>query len=184
MVDIDVRAVIYLGAHLHVTEDQLATEIRALGGRHRLVDDARGYELTDREQAITDELESGASLAELEARHRDVDSRTLQAILYALATGGSIEEVPRTITIASGTQRTLDLSRPPTICAGRRDLRRGDAARLAPRDGDREGAGGPAHAHADTDRDGRDLRVRRSRPGAPGAKLAQGDGALVLAARE
>ena len=87
---IDVRCIVYLGARMHVSEPRLTNELRALGARFVLRLDATGelarFELTPAEQPILDALRSGATIAELEATHRDLDPRVIAAVIYALAT--------------------------------------------------------------------------------------------------
>ena len=85
-VDLDVRAIVFLGARSHLADE----ELRVPSGCYHLVDELRGFDFTPRELEIATELGTGASVAELEGRHRDVDSRTLQAIAFALTATGTV----------------------------------------------------------------------------------------------
>ena len=93
--ELDVRAVIYLGAHKFLSEQRLALELRQLGSYFTL--DAEAFEqlyrfgFTDDERPILHALRAGTSLPELETL-REIDPRTAQAVLYALA---SCETVTR-----------------------------------------------------------------------------------------
>ncbi len=93
-VSVDVRAVVYLGAHMHLSNERLAAELRKLGTHftltHGAADDIPAFGFTDIERPIVKALRGGASLPELEATHREVDPRTLHAVVYALATCGAV----------------------------------------------------------------------------------------------
>jgi hypothetical protein len=86
---IDIRSVIYLGARMNLSEQRLSDELRQLGTHFQLKPEAIAeldqFGFTDSEQRILDALRGGTSLAELEARYRDLDPRTAQAVIYALA---------------------------------------------------------------------------------------------------
>ncbi|HSK02928.1 MAG TPA: DUF4388 domain-containing protein [Kofleriaceae bacterium] len=87
---VDVRSVIYLGARMNLSELRLGNELRQLGVRFALRPDALGelghFGFTAAERPILDALRTGTTVAELEARHRDLDPRTIQAVIYALVT--------------------------------------------------------------------------------------------------
>jgi hypothetical protein len=85
----DVRAVIYSGARMHLTDERMLRDLRRFGARYILREDripelAR-YGFGDPERPVLASLRAGTSLPELEALHRDFDPRTAQAIIYALA---------------------------------------------------------------------------------------------------
>jgi tetratricopeptide (TPR) repeat protein len=86
---VDVRSVIYLGARMNLPAPRLSSELRRLGVRFVLAPQAAGelgqFGFTEAEQPILEALRTGASVAELEARHRDLDPRTIRAVIYALA---------------------------------------------------------------------------------------------------
>lgn len=100
--EVDIRAVVYHGIRMHVSDDRLARELRMLGGTHFVLEPHASEELhrfgfCDGEWPILAALREGASIPELEARHRDVDPRTMQAAVYAL--------------VACGTARVLNVAR-------------------------------------------------------------------------
>ncbi len=87
--DVDVRAVVYHGARMLLHGDRLARELRELGSRFVLTattPEVARYGFGDDERAVLELLREGASIAELEARRRDLDPRMVQAVVYALAT--------------------------------------------------------------------------------------------------
>lgn len=100
--EVDMRAVVYQGARLYLSESRLADDLRQLGTHFTLdpeaFDEVHRYGLTDSERPIIDALRSGASLADLEARHREIDPRTMQSVVYALASCKAVTAIPRTIT--------------------------------------------------------------------------------------
>ncbi|HWU89182.1 MAG TPA: DUF4388 domain-containing protein, partial [Kofleriaceae bacterium] len=85
---VDIRGVIYLGARMNLSAQRLADELRTFGSSFALdptAADQLGYfGFTGAEQQLLGALRTGASLAELEARYRDLDPRTVQAVVYAL----------------------------------------------------------------------------------------------------
>ena len=103
--DVDFRAIIYHGIRMHLSELRLAAELRQLGGARFILEDHANDEIhrfgfCDGEWPILAELQSGASLPELEARHRDLDPRTMHAAVYAL--------------VVAGTARVMVVTRAPT----------------------------------------------------------------------
>ncbi|MEO8703503.1 MAG: DnaJ domain-containing protein [Kofleriaceae bacterium] len=90
---VDICAAIYLGIHQHLSEQRLSEDIRQLGMRFALYDgaDTTRFGFTELEQAILESLRRGASLPELDAKHRDITSRTQQAVVYALVACGACE---------------------------------------------------------------------------------------------
>jgi len=90
-IDVDIRAAIYLGVHLNLSESRLAEDIRKLGSRFTLDPNAdlTCFGFTDVEEPIIESLRAGASIHELDARHRDIVPRTAQAIVYALVSCGA-----------------------------------------------------------------------------------------------
>lgn len=96
--DVDFRAVIYHGIRMHLSEQRLAAELRQLGGARFALEEHAGDEIhrfgfCDGEAPILAALREGASLPELEARHRDLDPRTMQAAIYALVVAGTAHVV-------------------------------------------------------------------------------------------
>jgi hypothetical protein len=85
---IDIRAVIYLGVRMNLSEHRLAADLRDLGSHFTLKPEAEAelvqYGMTTSERPILEALRNGTTLPELEAKHRDVDPRSVQSIIYAL----------------------------------------------------------------------------------------------------
>ena len=90
---IDARTAIYLGARMHLAEPRLANELRLLGTRFALrldaMDELPRFGFTDAERPILEALRSGTSVAELEAKHRELDPRVIAAVVYTLACCGA-----------------------------------------------------------------------------------------------
>ncbi|MEO7735584.1 MAG: DUF4388 domain-containing protein, partial [Kofleriaceae bacterium] len=88
--ELDIRAIIYMGARANLPEQRLATELDQLGGWFRLKpaidDDLPQFGFTDLEQPVVERLRDGGTLAELEDFATSfVDARTVRAVVYALA---------------------------------------------------------------------------------------------------
>ncbi len=85
---VDVRMVILQGARLNLSELRLVTELRELGSHFTLgetaLDHASWFGIETLELPILQALKGGTSLPEIEARHREIDPRTVQAVVYAL----------------------------------------------------------------------------------------------------
>jgi hypothetical protein len=94
---VDVRAVIYLGARLTLSEHRLASDLGLLGASFRLRDDAIAdlgqFGFTDLERPILAALRQGASLYAVENAAPDVDQRTVRAVIYALACCGAVDAI-------------------------------------------------------------------------------------------
>ena len=86
--ELDVRAVIFLGAKQNLSEARLAAELGLFGAWFRLkpesFEDLPQFGFTEAERPIIDALMNGASLGELEAIV-GIDPRAVRAALYALA---------------------------------------------------------------------------------------------------
>jgi hypothetical protein len=103
---VDIRAVVYHGIRMHLSEPRLAQDLRQLGGARYVLephatDELHRFGFCDGEWPMIAALREGASLPELEARHREIDPRTMQAAIYAL--------------VACGTARVLVPPRVPTV---------------------------------------------------------------------
>jgi hypothetical protein len=119
---VDIRAVVYHGIRMHVSDTRLTKELRALGGtRFLLATDAASelprFGFCDGEWPIFEALREGASIPELEARHRDIDPRTMLAAIYALVACGTAHVVapPRTQTVTVARTATPDSLEPPAL---------------------------------------------------------------------
>ena len=110
--DIDVRAVIYLGARLYLSDERLRLPV----GEYRLCETPLdGFELRELEQRVIAQLAAGASIAEVEVAQRGIETHTLHALFYALASGGAIELA--TAELAIGTVNIPPRSRSSTPIA-------------------------------------------------------------------
>jgi len=103
--DVDIRAVVYHGIRMHVSDARLARELRLLGGARFVLEPHASEEIErfgfcDGEWPLLAALREGASLPELEARHREIDPRAMHAAIYAL--------------VACGTARAIVAARAPT----------------------------------------------------------------------
>ena len=91
--DLDVREVIYLGARMNLTEQRLAGALRSFGAVFAIKPEAlpllEQFGFAAEEAPVVKHLLDGASLPELEAAHRDLDPRMVQAIVYALVACGA-----------------------------------------------------------------------------------------------
>ncbi len=97
---LDIRTVVYLGARMNLSEQRLTNGIRHFGTYFQLKTDALDlldrFGFTDAERTVLVELRAGTSLYELEAAHRDIDPRMVQAVVYALFACGAcdVSEAP------------------------------------------------------------------------------------------
>jgi hypothetical protein len=86
---VDIRRVVYRGVRMNLSDERLAFDLRQLGTwfvlKPKTVDDLSGFGFTKIEAPILEALRGGTNLASLEARHREIDPRTAQAVIYALA---------------------------------------------------------------------------------------------------
>lgn len=93
---VDFRAVVYYGVRMHVSDTRLANELRSLGGsffalQQDVTADLPKFGFCDGEWPLLEALREGVTLADLEARHRDIDPRTMLAAIYALVAGGALQ---------------------------------------------------------------------------------------------
>jgi tetratricopeptide (TPR) repeat protein len=103
--EVDIRAVVYHGIRMHMSDARLSRDIRTLGGARFILEPQASEEIhrfgfADGEWPLLVALRDGASMPELEARHREIDPRTMQAAIYAL--------------VACGTARVMTTARAPT----------------------------------------------------------------------
>ena len=92
-IGVDVRTVIYHGARLVLDGARLTTGLRKLGTRFVLTAgdlDLARFGFGDAERAVIDALRAGTSVAEIEARQRELDPRMVEAVIYALAACGAV----------------------------------------------------------------------------------------------
>jgi hypothetical protein len=120
-VEVDVRAPIYQGLRLHVSEVQLAADLKKIGSRFMLYPEAAPFlakfELEEEGAPIIDALRGSTSIAEIEALHRELDPRLVHATMAALALCNVITPIePRmdndqtapVHNLARGTRRAID----------------------------------------------------------------------------
>jgi tetratricopeptide (TPR) repeat protein len=105
--ELDVRAVVYLGARTHLSEPRLAAELDQLGAwfqlRPGVDDDLPQFGFGDVEQPVIERLRDGGTLAEIEEFAAGlVDGRTVRAVVYALAACNACAAEP-----ATGQPRTV-----------------------------------------------------------------------------
>ena len=93
--ELDVRAVIHLGARNNLAEARLAQELSLFGAWFKLQPDAIAdlpqYGFTETDKPVLQELIAGANLADIEGDHPEVGDRGVRAIVYALASYGACE---------------------------------------------------------------------------------------------
>ncbi|HEY0255357.1 MAG TPA: DUF4388 domain-containing protein, partial [Kofleriaceae bacterium] len=87
--ELDVRAVINLGARGNLSEQRLHDELGQLGRWFKLQPDAVAdlgqYGFTELDKPVLQELVTGANLSDIEHDHPDIGQRGVRAIVYSLA---------------------------------------------------------------------------------------------------
>ena len=83
---VDLGPVIYQGTRLNLPEDRLDAQLRGAGTYFVMRPDAdlTRFGFDETVQPLIDALSHGSNLPELEAKHRDVDPRTLRALIATL----------------------------------------------------------------------------------------------------
>jgi curved DNA-binding protein CbpA len=112
--ELDIRAVIYLGARANLTEDRLATEVVTLGGWFQLKADVVGdlaqFGFTEPDAPVLQRLVTGSNLDDLEIAASDgVGAHGVRAIVYALVSCNAcdVEAQPRP-SIGRAARETLE----------------------------------------------------------------------------
>lgn len=134
---VDIRGVVYHGIRMHVSDARLVNEVRNLGGHSFMLETDAEYALhkfgfCDGEGPLLAALREPVSIPELEARHRDIDRRTMLAAIYALVACGAaraVETPPSTIVAAP---RPPVIGRPPSPRAVAPTLARGTRNSIPP----------------------------------------------------
>jgi len=111
-VEVDVRAAIYLGMRLNLSQQRLTDDLRQLGSCFVLRPEANvaRFELDDEAAPIIEALRHGTSIPELEALHRELDPRMLAAVVGALAACDAVAP----IAARAPTAQDVSISRVPT----------------------------------------------------------------------
>lgn len=96
-VEVDIRAAIYLGMRMNLSQQRLTRTMHRVGHSRFVlepsaINDLAKFELGDEEQVVIDRLHDGTSLAELEANHRDLDPRMIEALLCTLAVCNAVTQ--------------------------------------------------------------------------------------------
>lgn len=112
-VEVDIRAAIYLGMRMNLSQQRLTRTMHRVGhSRFALepsaINDLAKFELGEEEQIVIDRLHDGISLAELEANHRELDPRMIEALLCTLAMCNAVtqHDLP-SAPISTGTEPPL-----------------------------------------------------------------------------
>jgi len=124
-VEVDVRAAIYHGMRMNLSEQRLASDLRQLGSSFILFPEAAQhlarFDFDADAEPILAALRGGTSVPELEALHRDLDPRLIHAVLGALGICKVISPIEsrtmaaQNISIArTPTPREPTISRVPT----------------------------------------------------------------------
>ena len=96
--ELDVRAIIYLGAKTNLTEERLDAELDNLGVWFKLkpdkVEDLAQYGFSAAEKPVLEMLVAGANIADIEAVNGELGLRTVRAVTYSLAACGALEMSP------------------------------------------------------------------------------------------
>lgn len=94
-VTVDVRAVVFAGARMHLDAVRIAGELASSGTRFAIQGEIQAYGFEDVDKPVLDALRDGASAPEIEASNRELDPRRIQALFYALGTCGGLRKLPR-----------------------------------------------------------------------------------------
>ncbi|CAN5724047.1 hypothetical protein BH11MYX1_BH11MYX1_24510 [soil metagenome] len=126
--ELDVRAVINLGARGNLSEARLSDELARFGVWFKLTPEAIGdlpqFGFSEADKPVLQMLVAGANLADLAADHPEVGEREVRAMVYALACYGACE--------VSNTEVPTNRPRRPSLMAQNRSP---DPAMLPPRPG-------------------------------------------------
>ena len=101
--ELDIRAIIYMGAKSNLSEERLAIELNQFGAWFRLtpdgIADLAQFGFTEIEKPALHKLVEGINLEDLERQSPELGERGVRAIVYALAAVGACEAevAPRAI---------------------------------------------------------------------------------------
>jgi len=92
---VDIRPILYLGAHSYMSEDRLVATLERLGTYFRLKDEAKDdvprFGFTGPELEVVKILGDGATIGDLVIAHPQIERRSLHAMVYALIAGLAVE---------------------------------------------------------------------------------------------
>jgi len=115
--ELDVRAIIYLGARGNLSEARLENELAQLGQWFKLkpeaVPELAQYGFTETEKRVLRRLIEGGTVADCAADEPQLDNRAIRAIVYALAAYGACETTPPPGTVIPARTQTRPASVPP-----------------------------------------------------------------------
>jgi Flp pilus assembly protein TadD len=135
--ELDVRAVVYLGARGNLSDQRLEADLAKLGTWFQLKPDAipdlAQYGFGDTEKRVLQRLASGATLPDLALEEPELDNRALRAVVYALASYGACDTAPPPGKIPPRTVRRP--STPPTMTGRARRPTDMPGARASPTSG-------------------------------------------------
>jgi hypothetical protein len=116
-IEVDVRQILALGIRMNLNESRLLGDLKKLGSRFRLEPGAELaiYDFGADLAPVVEELRDGASIAEIDARHREVEPRIVQSMVYALVAGGACQVIDATPAAPSSRAETASLRKPATI---------------------------------------------------------------------
>ncbi len=110
--DLDIRAIVYLGARYNVAEQRLADEVDQFGSWFKIKQDAvidiPQFGFADDERHVLELLFEGAAMQELELSSPDVDMRMVRAVIYSLVAcnacdaEGAVAPAPAKAPVARG----------------------------------------------------------------------------------
>jgi curved DNA-binding protein CbpA len=119
--ELDVRAVMYVGARGNLSEQRLELEVAQLGAWFKLrpeaVAELAQYGFSEAEKRVLRRLVDGGTLQDLAIADPQLDARAIRAIVYALAAYGACETAPQS-GVAAAT-RAPRPSAPPESAATR-----------------------------------------------------------------
>lgn len=122
-IEVDIRAAIYAGVRLHLSQQRLSATLRQCGTRFVLRASAARelarYGFGDAEAPVIEALRDGTSLAELEAIDREIDPRMVEAVFATLAVCGAVIPIEALLAAAASprreaSQQEMSVARAPT----------------------------------------------------------------------
>ncbi|HEY5950436.1 MAG TPA: DnaJ domain-containing protein [Kofleriaceae bacterium] len=117
--ELDVRAIVYLGARNNLSEDRLAAELAQLGVWFKLkaeaIEDLPQFGFTEDDKPLLQMIAQGANLSDLEQANIAIGARTVRAVTYSLAACGACDA---SATAGPAIQRAPGTTlSPPTVAA-------------------------------------------------------------------